>query len=318
MSQTDILLEAGTNEFEIVEFEAGGIRFGVNAAKVREILNFSADNVVPLPDLPPSVCGLLRVRNELFTLVDLAKHLGRDIEGGTDDKRIALLCRFNGQNTAFLVSAIDRIHRLSWSALNPLSGFLGQYGPRVTSTVELEGRLLQIVDLEHVVSDLDPDAAFREHDKSTKRRASDIDPAAVKIFIAEDSSHIRERITASLRAAGYVKLSAFDNGEAPFRAIESQAKSGKPITELVDLVISDIEMPRMDGLTLCRRVKEDLGLASLKIVLFSSLIDEQMAYKCMQVGADGYVTKPEGNELIESIAEYLRGPAPQIDLERAS
>lgn len=308
MSDEGILLEAGTNELEIVVFTLGETHFGVNAAKIQEILKFDSKYVSKPPEGIESVIGYYSVRGSVLTLVDLNLHLKRPPTNFAGP-RVVLLSKFNNTTTAFLVDGIKRINRMSWEALTPVPHYLAQFDPRITSSVQIEDEIVQMLDLEHIVGDLDPQAAFLyENEKPPASQELLARRGGVRVFFAEDSIHIRERMTKTLVGAGYTQVTGFNNGEGPHLAVRKLAQEGEQaVLDAVQVVITDIEMPGMDGLALCRNLKKELKLDKLKVFLFSSLIDEQMGYKCMEVGADGYVSKPQGNQVVELLDEHCLG-----------
>lgn len=318
VQKQDILLESGTNEMEVIEFYLGEQSFGINVQKLREIIKYEPEGLVTLPESPPSMLGTLLVRGNTIPLVDLNIHLRRKAEASEKEagsRRVVLVCEFNGRITGFLVDGVNQIHRISWTQVSPMAEFLGQYRPRFTGSVRIEDREILIVDLEHILAEIDPDSVLHyeeaaavstpgpaklRHEEKVERRGRN------RLMLAEDSVIIRAGLLKILKEAGYHQVTTFVDGEKCYEAIRRLKKesNGSPAGDLggsIDLLISDIEMPGMDGLTLCRRIREELGLTELPILMFSSLITEQMAHKCESVGATGYVSKPQIPELIEMI-----------------
>lgn len=312
----DILLESGTNEMEIIEFYLGEQSFGINVQKLREIIQYEPEKKVSLPDSPPSMLGTLLVRGNTIPLIDLNRHLQRRCPDESSDKRqVVLICEFNGRITGFLVDGVNQIHRISWSQVSPMAGFFGQYRPRFTGSVNVDAREILIVDLEHILTELDPETAlsYEEVPESEAPVLAALSPeqkaqlrGAVHLMIAEDSAIIRAGIVDILKKAGYHQVATYVDGEKCFAAIsrlkqEADHAGNGELAGVLDLLITDIEMPGMDGLTLCKRVREELGLKTLPVIMFSSLINEQMAHKCDSVGATGYISKPQIPALIELI-----------------
>ncbi|GAB4174272.1 MAG: chemotaxis protein [Geothermobacteraceae bacterium] len=311
VQRQEILLESGSNEMEIIEFYLGGQAFGINVHKLREIITYDPDQVTRLPDTHPSVLGTLLLRGRTIPLVDTRRHveIKKERQADDNDRQVVLVCEFNGLVNGFLVDGVNQIHRVSWEQVQPFSVFLDQYQPRFTGSIHIDDREILILDLEYVVAEIDPEAGMA-YDKSPG--ASDYATPETRqqkrIMLAEDSALIRTGITNVLNGSGYVNLETFDNGKDCYdRIAELYKQHGESLGDQLHLVISDIEMPQMDGLTLCRRVREQLNLKDLKVVMFSSLINEQMAEKCNQVGANGYVTKPQIPELVEMIDGFLFG-----------
>ncbi|RMF47699.1 MAG: chemotaxis protein CheV [Deltaproteobacteria bacterium] len=311
VQRQEILLESGSNEMEIIEFYLGGQAFGINVHKLREIITYDAEQVTRLPDTHPSVLGTLLLRGRTIPLVDTRKHveIKNERQVGENDRQVVLVCEFNGLVNGFLVDGVNQIHRVSWEQVQPFSVFLDQYQPRFTGSIHIEDREILILDLEYVVAEIDPEAGMAyDQAQGATEYASPETRQQKRIMLAEDSALIRAGITNVLNGSGYVNLETFDNGKDCYdRIAELYKQHGESLGDQLHLVISDIEMPQMDGLTLCRRVREQLNLKDLKVVMFSSLINEQMAEKCDQVGANGYVTKPQIPELVEMIDGFLFG-----------
>ena len=318
MSETpkrEILLESGTNEMEILEFYLGTQSFGINVHKLREIIPFDPARLTCLPESPPSLLGTLLVRGETVPTVDLNAHLKRTPPPETESERrmIVLICEFNHCINGFVVDGVNQIHRVSWQDVHPMSNFLEVHRPRFTGSINIEGRDILIVDLEHIISEIDPqmEMVYEDAVRATASQLGSLAErrGAKKLVIAEDSAIIRSGILQVLKASGYTQITSFVDGQECFDAIrglhQKAAAAGVDLSNYLDLVITDIEMPKMDGLTLCRKVKEGLGLSNLVVIMFSSLLDEKMALKCDSVGADGYITKPQIPELVKLIDSFL-------------
>ena len=303
----EILLESGTNEMEIIEFYLDQQSFGINVQKLKEIISYDKMQLTTIPESAPAMLGTLLLRGKSIPLIDLKKQLAFSsaLPPATETRRVVLVCEFNDRTNGFLIDGVNQIHRVNWSEVQPMAPFIDQYRPRFTGSINIDGREILIVDLEHIVAEFDADAALSyecelrdsgQLDRLQSRRRQ------AKLLMAEDSSLIRAGIERVLKGAGYENLHSYVDGEVCYREImrlKGLAEgSGTSILNYLDLLITDIEMPKMDGLTLCRRVKTDPLLQDVKVVLFSSLINEQMAAKCDSVGADGYATKPEIPKLV--------------------
>ena len=311
--KNEILLETGTNEMEIIEFYLSGQSFGINVQKLKEIIPFDPASVTAIPNRGPSMLGTLLLRGTTIPLVDLKAHMGQKLKPVVDDSReVVLVCEFNGRINGFMVDGVNMIHRVSWENVHPMANFIDQYHPRFTGSINIEGREILIVDLEHIVSEFDPESALdydAELFTDESRAACPATRQEMKLMMAEDSSLIRNGIIKVLTSSNYTSLQAFVDGADCYRAILQLKKrvvsEGGSILDHLNLLITDIEMPRLDGLALCRRIKEDPVLKDVKVVLFSSLINEQMAHKCDAVGADGYATKPQIPYLVKMMDEFL-------------
>lgn len=312
MSKTNILLESGTNELEIVEFfleestPGGGTYvgyYGVNVAKVLEIIRLPA--ITEMPQAPhPCVLGTFNLRDKVVPLIDLGLWLGKERNAGQNDKVVVM--EFNRVVSAFRVTGVTRIHRLSWEQIEPPSLQVQRYSAHsVTGVVQMENRVVFILDMEKIVAELNPDLALKELDeeKFVERQKELPDKDMVfKALIADDSTTIRRMIGSSLEKAGF-EVTRTINGRIAWDQLQAwkdaAAKENRPITDYVHILISDIEMPAMDGHSLTRKVKEDPVLSCLPVILFSSLITDSLRHKGDSVGADDQISKPEMLQLAE-------------------
>ncbi|MDR2892743.1 MAG: chemotaxis protein [Deltaproteobacteria bacterium] len=299
MSQTNILLEAGTNELEIVEFhldetdEQGGVYqgyYGVNVAKVLEIIRMP--KVTEMPEVRhPSVLGAFNLRSRIIPLVDLALWLGKSRIQTKEEPKV-IVTEFNNVNTAFQVSGVNRIHRISWEEVEAPNAYVSSMTRNtITGVVKMDGRIIFLLDLERIVSDLNPQLGLRldnaiDWDVTKQYRA----------LIADDSTVIREMIKDLLQKAGFI-VEAFTNGRDAWEkllSIKGKAEAAnRPLSDFLQVVISDIEMPQMDGHNFCKRIKDDPILKRLPVILFSSLITDKLRHKGLSVGADDQIAKPE-------------------------
>ncbi len=321
--ETGILLKTGTNEMEIVEFyldEASGegekgegevqrVCYGINVAKVLEIIRKPHVNKVPLS--PPAVIGTFILRNKVIPLIDLTRQLGK-VKLQEQASPLAIITEFNRTTMAFEVSGVNRIHRLAWSEIEPAEAVLGYFTSSVTGIVKFEDRNVLILDMEKILAELD--SQYSVDGSKDERSGQDGDTATTapgKALIADDSSSIRTILSRKLQNDGFIVTSAGDGEKALAMLMELKERSQKedrPIQHYVDIVISDIEMPKMDGYSLCQAVKKDPVLGVLPVILFSSLINDRLLHKGRSVGADEQITKPETANLTERarhlIAQY--------------
>ncbi len=309
MAKQDILLETGTNEVEIAEFRLCQQNFGVNVAKVREFLPYKSITVSQIPGRHSSVAGVFILRGRSIPLIDLGLHLGLS-EGQRTADQVVVVTEFNNLTTAFVADYINRIYRVSWAEFKPLSGFLSSFSPVVTGSVSIEGQEVLVLDLEHIIGEIFPQSVINYSQEAMADLPLNEKRAHARVFFADDSAIIRKQVGKILRQVGYEQLTIFENGLEALNAIvalnEQARKEGRPLRDHLDLLLTDIEMPQMDGLTLCRKVKSEMKL-DLKVVMFSSLINEQMALKCRSVGADAFASKPETEELIGHIDRLALG-----------
>ena len=308
----EILLETGTNEMEIIEFYLGTQPFGINVHKLKEIITFDQEALTVIPGSGDGMLGTLLLRGSTIPLIDLKSHIAQseeDLQG--DVRRVVLVCEFNDRVNGFKVDGVNQIHRVSWEDVQPMASFIDQYRPRFTGSVNIEGREILIVDLEHIVAEFDSEANLDYEAGLYSAEMQEKLPHTrekMKLMMAEDSALIRNGIEKVLKGSNYTDLSVFVDGQQCYDhilEIRQRVIDGEPLSGLLNLLISDIEMPKMDGLTLCKKIKDDPVLRDVKVVMFSSLINEQMAAKCDQVGADGYATKPQIPYLVDMMDKFL-------------
>jgi two-component system, chemotaxis family, chemotaxis protein CheV len=255
-------------------------------------------------------------------LIDLSYHLqlgeqatSIDEDNGSNQGRgkVVVIIEFNQQTNAFLADAIFKIHRVNWSDFKPLNPMLAQTTNMVTGSINIDGKEIMILDMEHIIGEIFPETLVKYQVEDEKVAGEDRPELReeVKLFMAEDSTVIRTHLLKLLKSAGYKQVQAFENGATAWRAIsqliEETKISGRPVTDSMDILISDIEMPEMDGLTLCKNVKTDPVTEGVPVVMFSSLITDQMAVKCRSVGADECCTKPQTAELVEYVDKLALG-----------
>ena len=299
MKRNDILLESGTNELEIIEFEMGNNRYGINVIKVKEII--LPMNITVIPHAHPSIEGIIQLRGDVLPVVNMEKVLG--LPPKTDksqDKYI--VAAFNKQQVVFHVHNVTQIHRISWDQIEKPSDIYTQNSSQVIGVIKREGEMLLLLDFEKIILDINPKTGINVEQvkKLGKRAISD-----KKIVVAEDSPLLRKLLFNTLKEAGYENVEFFENGKEALSHLENIVAEGKDITAEVQLVITDIEMPQMDGHHFTRRIRENEKLAMLPVIIFSSLITDDLKHKGETVGADDQVSKPEIAELVLKIDEFI-------------
>ena len=294
---TNILLESGTNELEVLEFTLGDNHYGINVAKIREILQYTP--VTPVPNSHPSVEGIFMPRDTMITVINLKKCLGLP---ETDEKGLFIITNFNKLNVAFHVDEVIGIHRVSWeNIIKPDSTIQGRDGSTATGVIKMNDKLVVILDFESIVSSISPETGLRVNDIDNMESRDRSDST---ILIAEDSALLSKLITDCLKKAGYVKLIATENGQEAWDKI-CELKAAGDITEKLNCIITDIEMPLMDGHRLTKLVKSDAALKEIPVIIFSSLVNEEMRIKGEQLGADAQLTKPEIGQLVDAIDKLI-------------
>ena len=288
-----ILLETGTNELEILEFTLGGNSYGINVAKIREIINYQT--VTPVPNSHPSVEGIFMPRDIMITAIDLKNCLGR---GVSEPKGLFILTNFNQLDLAFHVDSVLGIHRVSWKDIILPDATISTTDKSVsTGIVKMNNKLIIILDFEKIVTDINPDTGLKisEIDELQDRERSN-----VPILIAEDSPLLNKLIVDCLRKAGYNNLIHTENGKKAYDVI-CECKNEGTLKEHVRLVITDIEMPEMDGHRLTKLIKTDAVTADIPVIIFSSLVNDEMRRKGESIGANAQLSKPEIGNLVKIV-----------------
>ncbi len=296
--ETGILLESGTNELEILEFRVGANYYGINVAKVREILPYKEPT--PIPNAHPCIEGIFMPRDEIITIVDLAKHL--NMPASDSSKDMYVVTNFNKLNIGFHVHSVVGISRVSWAEISKPDATLNGHGNGIaTGIIKLEGKLIVILDFEKIISDISPETGLKvsEIDQLGPRQRN-----TAPILIAEDSALLGKLISESLIKAGYTNLTMTMNGQEAWDRLNEYKAEGT-LDEKVRLIITDIEMPQMDGHRLTKLVKDSSAFSHIPVVIFSSLVNEEMRRKGEALGADAQLSKPEIGHLVEAIDEIL-------------
>ncbi len=301
---TNILLESGTNELELLEFEVGKNNFGINIAKVVEIM--IDQEVTPIPNAPDEVEGVFIPRDKLISVIDLHKVVKAGPVNTT--KNIFIICEFNKMMVAFHVTKVKGIQRISWADISDppevVNGSSDAAMGLSTGVAKLSDRIIIIMDFEKIVSKLNRAAGLDLHGVDNIKRIKG-KTGSKRLVVADDSKFLNKLITDALSDIGFNNIESFSNGQEAWDYVESfKGRDGK-ITDHIACVISDIEMPRMDGHRLTKLIKDDKELRQIPVLLFSSLINDQMVAKCRSVGADAQFSKPQIKELIQKLIEIV-------------
>lgn len=292
---TGVLLESGTNELEILEFKIGDNYYGINVAKIREILPYQKPT--PIPNSHPYIEGIFMPRDIIITVIDLAKSLNVN-ERNEQIQDMTIITNFNKLNVAFHVHGVVGIHRVSWEDITKPDSTINSIA---TGIIKLNGKLLVVLDFERIISDINPETGLKisdvTHLNNRKRNEA-------PILIAEDSPLLSKLIQDCLHKAGYSNLIITDNGAEAYKVL-TEYKEANIVDSKVKCVITDIEMPQMDGHHFTKLIKTDGYLKHLPVVIFSSLINDEMRKKGESIGADAQITKPEIGSLIDVIDNLL-------------
>ncbi len=308
-----ILLESGTNELEVVEFIISypgrnnvktSQSFGLNVTKVREIIRMP--ELTSMPNLAFGINGVFNLRGKIVPVVDLRKILYHREEDNSACKMI--VAEFNMLWIGFIVDNVHRIHRISWSEIEAPDTLndLDSENSTITGILKFPDRNVLMLDVEKIIADIDPNMAIET--AVSLEKLIEGKPIAVT---AEDSITIRKMITDRLSKAGF-EVHSFNDGKSAWEHLDSISKKvneGENLLKHASIVVTDIEMPGLDGYTLTRRIKENNILKKLPVIIFSSMINTDILHKGTSVGADAQLSKPQIGELIETVSELIKNSA---------
>ena len=331
----DILLETGTNELEIAEFEIHSKTksisksseesdsenssssknnnvhsYGINVAKIREIITMPS--MIKMPGSDKNIVGVFNLREKIIPLIDLSAWMNYNSDVDYSKCNV-VVTEFNQSNFGFIIHSVNRIHRVSWTKILSPSNINKDSNSStancITGIVNFEDRIMMMLDFERIVADINPEMSLSvRSDKEILDKFNSNDFSNKKVLVAEDSDIVRDLFVDILEKAGFEVIEA-SNGKIASdyinAVLESATQSGKNINDFLQVVITDIEMPQMDGHSLCKKIKENDNLKSLPVILFSSLIYEEMRKKGELIGADAQISKPEIGNLVNIISDIL-------------
>ena len=294
---TKILLENGTNELEVLEFRLDGNAYGINVAKIKEIITY--EEVTPVPNAHPSIEGIFMPRDTMITAIDLKNCPQR---GTSQPGGLFIITNFNKLDIAFHVDSVIGIHRVSWrDIIKPGAAVSTTEEGVSTGIIKFDERLIIVLDFEKIVTDINPETGLKMTDIEELGERHRID---VPILIAEDSPLLNKLIVDSLHKAGYANLIHTENGQQAYDVIQECKREGT-LKEHVQCVITDIEMPLMDGHRLTKLIKSDEETKDIPVVIFSSLVNEEMKRKGVSLGANAQLSKPEIGNLVRVVDDLV-------------
>lgn len=300
LNKQEILLSSGTNELEIVKFEVGHNIFGINVMKVREIIQ--PVEITKVPHSHRHVEGMITLRGEILPVIDLFSFF--NVEHGEEEKQEKyIVTEFNKRKIVFHTGAVSQIHRVSWEEIEKPTALNQGLERHMTGIIKLDGTMIFLPDYEKIIFDLESESGldpYHVKDEKFDQRRTD-----KKLIIVEDSPLLLRLLVEKLNEAGYNNIVSFENGKDTYEHALELIEDGTPLQEKVDLMITDIEMPQMDGHRLTKLLKDNPLSAGMPILIFSSLITDDLRHKGEQVGADEQISKPELNELIEKLDKYI-------------
>ncbi len=307
------------NELEIIEFYIeenmpdGTVYrgyYGMNVAKVLEIIRYPVVTAVPSKH-HPAVLGTFNLRGRVLPLVNLAKWLGKELVD-TETLKV-IVSEYSGKVTAFLCSGVTRIHHMTWAQVEAPDKYLRSYSQdSITGVIRFEDRIMFILDMEMITDSMDTHSNMASQlkkmdDEEYALHVPDADK--FHVLVADDSLSVRNMVDSMLTRVGY-KVTKVSSGMEAWKTLtdwqEEAATQNKTIEDVVHMVISDIEMPEMDGHTLTRKIKGDSGLAVLPVVLFSSLITDALHDRGIKAGADAQISKPDLPTLTQKVRTIIK------------
>ena len=293
-----ILMESGTNELEVLEFNVSGNSYGINVAKIKEIIPYQP--VTPVPNSHPSIEGIFMPRDIMITAIDLRNCLQR---GTSEPGGLFIVTNFNNLDIAFHVDSVLGIHRVSWTEITKPNETVNTVDESIsTGIIKIDNKLVIILDFEKILSDINPETGLKVDEVDLIEKNSKRNEKA--ILIAEDSILLNKMIVESLKKAGYVQLIHTANGQEAWDVIQ-ECKNKGTLKDDIQCVITDIEMPMMDGHRLTKLIKTDDETKHIPVIIFSSLVNDEMRKKGESLGADAQLSKPEIGNLVRLVDGLL-------------
>ena len=301
---------AGTNRLEVLLFSLGKDDtterqevYGINVFKVREVMQ--VPEITHAPDMPASVEGMTSLRGTMVPVVNLPKFCGLNI---SEPPQILIVTEYNKHMQGFLVHSVENILRLQWNDIKvPPQMMSDRLGGLVTAVTELQdGRIAMIMDVEKVLAE----TAHFAQEETFYEEVRSLDGQGFTIMFADDSSVARSQIERTLDHMGVAHVSAINGAEAweKLKEIASRAETtGLPVSDYIQAILTDVEMPEMDGYVLTKHIKSDSRFDGIPVIMHSSLSAEANMSLGKGVGADAYVAKFEPRELSTKLVEMLGG-----------
>lgn len=276
------------NEFELIEFILNKQSYGINVSKIREVIE-SPENIYPVPKTHPCLKGVTSIRSEIISIIELKDFLSMKSEPQSPKFKV-IITEFNNIKMGFVVDMVTRIYRISWDKVTSPERSIAGANTYITSIIKLEDKIILMLDFERIVYEIN---SFSQQGPSSEPGPEAVNRRNLTILIAEDSEMVRNMIERTLSQAGY-RIIVTSNGVEAFEYIATHPHS-------LNMVITDIEMPKMDGYTLCKKIKDDKQLRNLPVIIFSSLVSPEVKKKCDLAGADAQIVKPDLGDLISII-----------------
>lgn len=291
----------GDNRLELLLFHLGGQQqFGINVLKVKEIID--CPTLTQLPSSHPSVCGIALLRNKSLPIIDLSKAIGKlpqHLKQKNSCSGSVIVTEFNRTMQGFLVERVDRIIVRDWKDILPPSGTLGSKS-YMTGVTNVDGKLVQILDVENILGSVSPLAI--------NIVAHELDVTAGvqgKVLVVDDSALARKQTAETLEAINLPYITA-KNGKEALALLKKCNLDNSDSSDYIAMVVSDIEMPEMDGYTLTQNIRQEKGLENMYVLLHTSLNGAINIEKAKQAGANDMLTKFIPEELMDKIVTGLQ------------
>ena len=293
-----------TSALELMEFTMAGNSYGINVAKVTEIMRYA--KITPMTLSHPCIDGVFKPRDKLITVINLPRYMALP-ESENPNNDMFMITNFDNVNAAFLVHTVESMHKISWSKVErPSSIIYGSDDSVITGTTKINDRLITIIDFEKVLYDINPETGLQI---AEVQRMGERVQITKPIVVVEDSVFLRRMLMDSLEVAGYSNIAQFDNGQDAWDYLKNCKAECltniTPIEKKVSIVITDIEMPRMDGHHLTKLIKSDEVLSKIPVIVFSSLIDETQMQHGERVGVNAHLSKPQIGKLVSTLDEWI-------------
>ncbi|GLR07065.1 chemotaxis protein CheV [Vibrio hyugaensis] len=291
----------GQNRLELLTFRLmGRQRYGINVFKVKEVLQ--CPKLTSMPNLHPLVKGVAHIRGHTVSVIDLSLAIGG--RPTTDiDKCFVVIAEFNRTIQAFLVSSVERIINMHWEAILPPPDGAGK-AHYLTAVTNIDNELVEILDVEKILAEIAPvDETMDSTIGEEIAVAEQAKPIVRRILIADDSTVARKQVERAITSIGFEVVSVKDGKEAYNKLLE-MAQEGS-IYDQISLVISDIEMPEMDGYTLTAEIRRNADLKNLYVILHSSLSGVFNQAMVERVGANTFIAKFNPDELGNAVKSAL-------------
>jgi len=289
-------------QLQLMEFIVAGGNFGINVAKVDEIMKYSQYPITPMPNSNPFVEGIFRPRNETMTVINLAAYMGLP-PSGDEERDILIITKLNNVKTAFHVHGVMAIDNVDLSKIEkPDRTIYGEEEGMATGVAHVEERLITVIDFEKILMDINPQGSLmtRSLERFGPRPKSD-----KPILIAEDSPTLERMIMESLEKVGYTNITCTPNGKEAWDMLSRYKSAGGNITDHVSIIITDIEMPVMDGHRLLKLIREDAATKDLPVVIFSTLITDDLRSIGERLKATAQVSKSDIADLVDIVDSHI-------------